>query len=189
VIGAYNWKLGRSFTVYGGSAPLRSPGYRICVHSPPFTAPASGRLLVGPAEIMHDVLANVCAMPLPWSRFDRFRAQTASQVLGGVLDAANKTVRATLDDLLMSVDAAWSTGAEEVALRYPWPEADEAVAFVASPLSMREVVAEYSHAQIVTALRQYGKIEREWDAAWLRSASACWPSCAGCAGSSQDGRR
>ena len=175
------------------SAPLKS-GEALAVALRGKLQADSGQLLLGPAEIMHDVLANVCAMPLPWARFDRFRAQTAGQVLGGVLDQANKTVRATLDDLLLSVGAAWSTGAEEIALRYPWPESTAPVALQASPLNMREVIAECSHAQIVTALRivydydyalgqprqalalecpeairQYGKIEREWDAAWLRS--------------------
>ena len=155
---------------------------------------SSGQLLTSPAEIMHDVLAEVCSLPLPWSRFDRFRAQTAGLVLGGVLNNAQQSIRTTLDQLLSSVGAAWSSGAEDIALLYPSADNSGRIALTATPLTAREVISECTHDKIITALRivydydhalgkprralalecpeairQYGRIEQEWNAAWLRS--------------------
>jgi hypothetical protein len=155
---------------------------------------SSGKLLTSPAEIMHDVLAEVCSLPIPWPRFDRFRAQTAGLVLGGALNNAQQSIRATLDQLLSSVGAAWSAGAEDIALLYPGADTGGRIALTATPLTAREVSAECAHDKIVTALRvvydydhalgkprralalecpeairRYGRIEQEWNAAWLRS--------------------
>lgn len=159
----------------------------------------SGRLLQHPAEILHDLLGNVCGSPLDWSRLDRFRSQTAALVLGGVIADPAKTIRQTVDELLLSVGAAWSAGADEVAMLYPGevPVDGSIEANNASPVSLltaSELSAESAHEGIVTALRvvydtdhaagrprralalecpeairRYGRIEREWDAGWLRS--------------------
>lgn len=154
----------------------------------------TGRLLSAPAEILHDLLANVCGCPLPWPAFDRFRSETAKLSLGGVVDDPGRSIRATVDALLMSVGAAWSAGAEDVAMRYPWP-AFGRVAVTASPrtvagvpdatcahddiVTVLRVVYDYDHAQgrprrameltAPEAIRDHGRIEREWDAGWLRS--------------------
>lgn len=158
-----------------------------------------GRLLLHPAEILHDLLAQVCGCPLDWARLDRFRAQTAALAIGGVIADPARSIRQTVDELLLSVGAAWSAGADEVAMLYPGEvpvsgSLDAPGALPVGLLTAHDLAAEAAHEGIVTALRvvydydhaagkprralalacpeairRYGRIEREWGAGWLRS--------------------
>lgn len=155
-----------------------------------------GHVLASPAEILFDLIGTVCGIDLPWARFDRFRAETAGMVLGGVIDDPALSMRAAIDKLLMSVGAAWSAAAPEVAMLYPAQVTGEALLCVdvasaggfaaeASHDGIRtalRIVYDYDHAldkprraltvEAPEAVRQYGRVEMEWDAGWLRSPRA-----------------
>ncbi|MFN3988533.1 MAG: carboxypeptidase-like regulatory domain-containing protein [Rhodocyclaceae bacterium] len=156
--------------------------------------PDTGRLLVSPAEILHDVLANLGGAPVAWADLDDYRTETAEIAIGGVIDDGAASIRATLDRIVQSAGGAWSAGMPGIALTWPPKADDSAPAVAVTPLSATDVRAECSHDGIRTVLRvlfdydnavgrhrraiqlqapgaikDYGVLELEWDAGWLRS--------------------
>lgn len=155
----------------------------------------SGRLLTRPDEIIWDVLANVCGMPIALSDLDGFRVETEQIELAGVLDDATRTARAQIDIILASVGAAWSGAMPGLAIAWPPagltsdPDATvgalDAVGLVARAerddmATVLRVLHDYDwaaqkHRQALQieapeAIERYGRIEREIDAGWLHSA-------------------
>jgi len=156
--------------------------------------PDSGRLLVSPAEILWDVLANLAGAPVSWSDLDSYRTESADIVLGGLLDDGQATIRATLDSIVQSAGGAWSAGMPGVAITWPPLPDETAPALKADKLRARGLTATAAHDNIFTvlrvlydydhaagkhrraiqleapaAVREYGVLENEWDAGWLRS--------------------
>lgn len=156
--------------------------------------PDTGRLLSTPAEIVHDVLAHLAGAPVSWADLDDYRTETAAIALGGVIDDATATIRATLDRIIQSAGGAWSAGMPGIAITWPPQPDPTAPAFPVTPLTAEDMSATTGHDGIVTrlrvlfhydhaaarhrraiqleapaAVREYGVLEREWDAGWLRS--------------------
>lgn len=153
----------------------------------------SGALLIHPAEVVHDFLANVCGFDLALSDFDELRAQTAHLEIHGLVADAGITIRAQVDEMMRSIGAVWSTAMPGFGRLWPWPDdANEpsratigpAAAFSAAAdhgaiYTVLRVLYDYDHAaarhrrtlqvEAPEAIKLYGRIERELDARWLRS--------------------
>lgn len=153
----------------------------------------SGALLVHPAEVVHDFLANVCGFALALSDFDDLRAQTAHLEIHGLVNDAAHTIRAQVDEMMRSIGAVWSTAMPGFGRLWPWPDdANEpsratigpaatltAVADHGAIYTVLRVLYDYDHAaarhrralqvEAPDAIKLYGRIERELDARWLRS--------------------
>lgn len=156
--------------------------------------PDTGRLLQSPAEILFDVLARLARAPITWPELDDFRAETAELVLGGLLDDNTISIRAAVDQIMQSCGAAWSAAMPGVALL--WPPAPDAAApaVTVDALHAQEVQASTQAGGLVTRLRvlydydfaaqrfrraiqlrapdaerDYGVLEGEWPAPWLRT--------------------
>lgn len=154
---------------------------------------ASGALLIHPAEVAHDFLANVCGFALALSDFDELRAQAAHLEVHGVIADATATIRAQVDEIMRSIGAVWSTAMPGFGRLWPWPDdANEptradigardtlsAASDHGSIYTVLRVLYDYDHAasrhrralqvEAPDAIKQYGCIERELDARWLRS--------------------
>lgn len=156
--------------------------------------PDTGRLLTTPAEIVHDMLAHLAGAAVEWSELDDYRTETAEISLGGIIDDSEASVRMTLDRIIRSAGGAWSAGMPGLAFSWP-PTPDEvAPAMRVSPITASDVQAECSHEGMRTVLRvlfdydnavgrhrraiqlqapaavkEYGVLELEWDAGWMRS--------------------
>ncbi len=156
--------------------------------------PQTGRLLQTPAEILHDVLANLARAPVEWADFDDYRTETAHLVLGGLLADNTVSIRAAVDGLMQSAGSAWSAAMPGVALTWP-PLADPAApAIRVDKLSATNLKPATSATGIFTVLRvlydwdysagryrraiqlqapdavkDFGVLELEWAAPWLRT--------------------
>lgn len=159
--------------------------------------PDTGALLTNPAFVLWDLLANVVGVPIEIADLDQFRAETAmiGIELHGVINDAGRSVRSQVDEICSSIGAAWSAAMPGIARLYP-PVGTSGVvdppfaSFCASTAA--GLTARSSQADIVTALRvlydydggkprravqfqapeaieEYGVIERELEARWLRS--------------------
>ncbi|MDO5289352.1 MAG: carboxypeptidase-like regulatory domain-containing protein [Pseudomonadota bacterium] len=184
---------GRAVAFLELAEPL-AEGERLAVTLRGRLHPDTGRLLQTPAEILHDVLAHLAGAPVQWADFDDYRAETAGLVLGGLLDDNSITVRAAVDGLMQSVGSAWSAAMPGVALGWPALPDDNAPALRADALSASGLQAEAEATGLCTvlrvlydwdhaarryrravqlrapdAVREYGALERDWPAPWLRS--------------------
>lgn len=171
-----------------------SEGERLSVTLRGRMHPDTGKLLQTPAEILFDVLANLAGAPLQWPELDDYRTETAHIVLGGLLADNSTSIRAAIDSLLQSCGGAWAAAMPGVAITWP-PQPDDAVpamridALTAQDLkattsatglctSLR-VLYDYDHAmgryrraiqlQATEAIKEYGLLEQEWPAPWLRT--------------------
>lgn len=169
-------------------------GERLAVRLRGRMHPQTGRLLQSPAEILFDLLANLARAPLQWSDLDDFRTECQQWVLGGLLNDNSISIRAAVDGLLQSCAGAWSAAMPGVAFAWP-PEPDPlAPALRVDALSATDLQAstqatglctslrvlyDYDHAaqryrralqlQASEALKEYGLLEQEWPAPWLRT--------------------
>ena len=156
--------------------------------------PHTGRLLQGPAEILHDICTHLGGMSIAWSDFDDYRAETAGVVLGGLLDDNSISVRAAIDQVVQSAGGAWAAAMPGMAMAWP-PRADDAApalridritasdmqasADASGIITVLRVLYDYDHAaaryrravqvQAPDAIKEYGALEQEWQAPWLRS--------------------
>lgn len=156
--------------------------------------PQRGHMMALPDEILWDVLTNVCGLGIAPARLDAFRSEVVGLEIGGVLDDSTITIRAQIDRLMQSIGAAWSVSADGIAAL--WPFVDDGLTpttVQAGPLTMQNIQPEASHTDLVNVLRvkyaydwstgqhtktveitdpdsirQYGRLEADWDAAWLR---------------------
>lgn len=83
--------------------------------------PLTGELLSNPADVVWDMLGNLCGLPVVPSDFDRFRAECRGSgiTVSGALTDARKTIRTTVDEIMLSVGAIWSGGMPGYARLYP----------------------------------------------------------------------
>lgn len=184
---------GRAVAFLELAMPL-AEGERLAVRLRGRMHPGTGALLQTPAEIVHDLLANLAGAALQWADLDDYRTQTAHMVLGGLLADNSISIRSAIDALLQSCASAWAAAMPGVAITWP-PLPDEAApALRVDKLSAQDVQADTSADGLCTALRvlydydhasgryrraialrapdavkDYGLLEREWPAPWLRT--------------------
>ena len=195
---AYAWQnavdsTGRAVSFLELAQPL-AEGERLAVTLRGRMHPDTGRLLQTPAEILFDLLANLAGAPVQWADLDDYRTETAGLVLGGLVGDNTVTIRAAVDQLMQSAGSAWSAGMPGVALTWP-PLPDDAApalrvdALTAAGLqaatqatgifTVLRVLYDYDHAneryrravqlRAPEAARDYGELELEWNAPWLRT--------------------
>jgi hypothetical protein len=80
----------------------------------------SGALITNPADVVWDILANVCGISIEYSELDRFRTDMAAKgiTLSGAIVDARKTIRSTLDEIMISCGSVWSGQVPGIALDY-----------------------------------------------------------------------
>lgn len=195
---AYVWSnsvdsTGQAVSFLELAEPL-AEGERLAVTLRGRMHPQTGSLLQTPAEILHDVLANLARAPVEWADFDDYRTETAHLVLGGLLADNTVSIRAAVDGLMQSAGSAWSAAMPGIALTWP-PVADPAApAMRVDKLSANNlkpttsatglftvlrVLYDWDHAaaryrraiqlQAPEAVKDYGVLEMEWPAPWLRT--------------------
>lgn len=81
----------------------------------------TGELLTNPADILWDLLANLCGLPVEYGDLDAFRSECRDLgiELHGVLESDTVTVRAQIDELMASCGGVWSGGMPGIARIYP----------------------------------------------------------------------
>lgn len=185
---------GRAVSFLELAEPL-AEGERLAVTLRGRMHPKTGRLLQTPAEILHDVLANLAKAPVEWEDFDDYRTETSHMVLGGLLADNSVSIRAAVDGLMQSAGSAWSAAMPGVALIWPPLPDETAPARVVDKLSASNLRPSTAATGIFTVLRvlydwdfaaeryrraiqlqapdavkDYGVLELEWPAPWLRTA-------------------
>ena len=160
---AYHWSNGVDSTGQAVSflelADPLADGERLAVTLRGRMHPQTGRLLQTPAEILHDVLANLARAPVEWADFDDYRTETAHLVLGGLLADNTVSIRSAVDGLMQSAGSAWSAAMPGVALTWP-PLADPAApAIRVDKLSATNLKPATSATGIFTVLR----VLYDWD--------------------------
>lgn len=156
--------------------------------------PTTGRLLQTPAEILHDVLANLARAPVEWADLDDYRTETAHIVLGGLLADNTTSIRAAVDGLMQSAGSAWAAAMPGIATTWPPLPDESAPALPVGKLSapslqasttaqgiytVLRVLYDYDHAaqryrraiqlRAPEAVKDFGVLEMEWPAPWLRT--------------------
>jgi len=83
--------------------------------------PATGELLTNPADILWDLLANLCDLPVEYSDLDAFRTECRETgiELHGLLESDTITIRAQVDEVTSGCCAVWSGGMPGIARLYP----------------------------------------------------------------------
>ncbi len=195
---AYEWRNGTDSAGHAVSflelAEPLAEGERLAATVRGRMHPDTGRLLQSPAEVLHDVLANLIGAPVQWADFDEWRTETEGIQLGGILADASITCRAAVDAIVQSVGGAWSAAMPGIACLWP-PTADEhAPAIAVTPLTAKDLQAtcdatglttqlrvlyDYDHAAqrylkaieltAPEAAKEHGLLTLEWPAPWLRS--------------------
>lgn len=82
--------------------------------------PRTGGAFSNPADVVWDIIANICGIPLDYSELSRFRADTATDGLtvSGVIAGGRQTARSAVDEIAASCGAIWSGQAEGVMIQY-----------------------------------------------------------------------
>ncbi len=184
---------GRAVAFLELAMPL-AEGERLAVTLRGRIHPNLGKLLQTPAEILHDLLANLARAPVQWADLDDYRTETAHIVLGGLLADNSISIRAAVDGLLQSCGGAWAAAIPGVAITWP-PLPDptapalrvdkltaqnlQAATSAAGLHTALRVLYDYDHAaqryrralqlQASDAVKDYGLLELEWPAPWLRT--------------------
>lgn len=184
---------GRAVAFLELAMPL-AEGERLAVTLRGRIHPNLGKLLQTPAEILHDLLANLARAPVQWADLDDYRTETAHIVLGGLLADNSISIRAAVDGLLQSCGGAWAAAMPGVAITWPPLPDDAAPALRVDKLTAQglqattsatglytalRVLYDYDHAaqryrrairlQASDAIKDYGLLELEWPAPWLRT--------------------
>ena len=195
---AYDWRngvdsTGRAVAFLELAQPL-AEGERLAVTMRGRMHPSTGVLLQTPAEILYDLLAHLAKASVQWPDLDGYRTETAHLRLGGVLADNTITIRAAVDQLMQSAGGAWAAAMPGIAITWP-PAADAAApALRVDQLGAQDLQAATSAQGIYTvirvlydydyaaaryrraiqlrapdAVREFGELELEWNAPWLRS--------------------
>lgn len=155
--------------------------------------PITGGLIQNPADIVWDILKNVCGIAIDYSELDRFRTEmiTANIKLSGVIAAGDKTIRSTVDEIMSACGAIWSGQAPGIALQYLGAPEEPAAAVIPAEditgitvqCAMRDIATalkltfaqDYGQVQpgktaifeSKNAIKQYGRTQTELDLPWL----------------------
>jgi len=83
--------------------------------------PDTGGLLTNPADILWDLLANLCCLPVEYGDLDAFRTECRDIgiELHGLLESDTITIRAQIDEIMASCGGVWSGGMPGIARIYP----------------------------------------------------------------------
>ncbi|MEW6729039.1 MAG: hypothetical protein AB1332_06815 [Pseudomonadota bacterium] len=182
---------GKTVAMLELAEPL-APGERLAVTLRGKRAP-SGALLDRPATVLEDILA-LAGVNVPADVLDRLRSEAADIEIGGVLDQPGLSTKAALDAIVQSIGGAWSLGARDGVLLDPFSDDAAPVRATIDPHTCTHPQAKADHDDIVTLLRitydhnhatgqprravqliapeamlTFGRIEREWQAPWLKS--------------------
>lgn len=197
-IQAYAWRNGVDSTGHAVAflelAQPLADGERLSATLRGRMHPATGRLLQTPAEILHDLLANLARAPVQWADLDDYRTATQELVLGGLLADNAVSIRSAVDALMQSCGGAWAAAMPGIAIAWPpLPDAaapalrvdvlnasDVQAATQATGIyTVLRVLYDYDHAlgryrraiqlQAPDAVKEYGTLELEWPAPWLRT--------------------
>ena len=86
--------------------------------------PKTGGMLLNPAEILWDILANISGLEITENDLADFRDscyQLGIESHGGII-SADVTIRSQIDEIMLSVGGVWSGGMEGIAKVYPFSE-------------------------------------------------------------------
>lgn len=72
-----------------------------------------------PADILFDLMGEVAGLPVTRSQFAEFGQQTAHIELAGRVDDPTKTLRATIDEVILNAGARWSRWMNSIAIALP----------------------------------------------------------------------
>ena len=156
--------------------------------------PTTGQLLQTPAEVLFDLLANLARAPVQWPDLDDYRTETSHIVLGGLLADNSISIRAAVDALMQSAGSAWAAAMPGIATTWPPLADDTAPAMPVNKLTaiglqaatgaqgiytVLRVLYDFDHAaqryrraiqlRAPDVVKDYGELEMEWTAPWLRS--------------------
>jgi hypothetical protein len=83
--------------------------------------PDTGELLANPADILWDLLANLCNLPVEYGDLDAFRSECRDIGIEqhGLLESDTVTIRAQVDEIMASCGGVWSGGMPGIARIYP----------------------------------------------------------------------
>ena len=195
---AYSWSnavdsTGQAVALLELAQPL-AEGERLAATIRGRMHPTTGRLLQTPAEVLHDVLANLARAPVQWEDLDDYRTETAHLQLGGLLADNTISIRAAVDGIVQSAGSAWSSAMPGIAITWPPLPDAAAPAVVVDKLAatgmqastaaqgiytVLRVLYDYDHAaqryrraiqlRAPDAAKDFGELEMEWPAPWLRS--------------------
>lgn len=86
--------------------------------------PEFGNLLTNPADIVWDILANICGAVIEYGDLDQFRVECAQYgiTINGMLDNEERSARGQIDLIMDSIGAIWSGGMPSLARIYPVEE-------------------------------------------------------------------
>lgn len=116
--------------------------------------PVTGALLDTPAGVLWDLLANVYGIPIQSTALDAFSAETTGMAVGGVINDLSRTRRAQIDEVMMSIGAAWSLGADDIAMLFPPTDTGEKPsAAIITPVSATNVSASTDRDSLANKLR------------------------------------
>lgn len=185
--------VGQPVAVIELALPL-ADGERLAVDVRGRVHPTRGHLLTAPAEILWDLLTNVAGMNTAEAELFALRADLAGVEIGGVINDPLMTTRSQIDRIMASAGAAWSAGMPGLACAWPPVDQDDAALVTVDRLSASDLApvvgdggictvlrvlfdfdwSSGKHRQAVqiespSAIRVYGRIEREYDAGWLHS--------------------
>ncbi|HFE31934.1 MAG TPA: carboxypeptidase regulatory-like domain-containing protein [Gammaproteobacteria bacterium] len=158
--------------------------------------PDTGALLINPAFVLWDLMANVVGLPVQLADLDQFRTETATLgiELSGIINDPHRSIRSQIDEICASIGAVWSAAMPGIARLYPAinSSVDEPVFGSFDQTTAVDMQAQSSQANLITVLRvlydyegdkprravqfeapdailEFGYIEREMEARWLRS--------------------
>lgn len=160
--------------------------------------PKTGGLLTNPADIVWDILANVCGIDLDYYELDQFRTAmfTKGIKLSGAITDGRKTIRSTVDALMNSCGSIWSGQAKGIAIDFMGIAAQPASHIInavdiksisistnlnqiatACKLSFNFDYGQNQHVKTalfdcVNAIQKRGRTVIDLDAAWLTSSRA-----------------
>lgn len=169
-----------------------APGERLAVTLRGKLHPYTGEPLQAPHEVLEDLVVRVIGLSVPSGAFDMLRAQCGDWRIGAVFSDEKMTQRQAIDAVCQSIGAAWSADADFFARL--WPGDAHPARMTINAMNARDMQASAQHGDIATVLRvlydrddatgqprraiqlaapdavsRYGRIEREWQAPFLRS--------------------
>lgn len=116
--------------------------------------PYTGGMMTNPADIIWDILANVCGISLSYDEVNHFRTdmQSKGYLLSGALVDGRKTIRTVIDEIMFSCGCIWSGQVEGIALDFlgAVPETPHAI-ITASQIS--DITTETRISEICTQLK------------------------------------
>jgi len=106
--------------------------------------PDSGAPVINPADVLWDILANICRQPITETDLTDFRiaCATAGLAVAGVLgEGSALSARASIDQIMTSIGAVWSDAMPGIARLYPVESLGSESVGTITPMAMAESAA------------------------------------------------